>query len=113
MLREHGQRHWLKEREFANGAVAAAPSAAAAGAAPDRESINSNRIAMLENLRIGYARVGHVTVHCRGSVEARSGAASAAHGLVVPPSVSAEQNVVHRSLTARTQLEGLEQRVND
>ena len=50
--------------------VAGAPSAFAAGPAPDLEALEQNWVAKLEHLGVGEARIGHVRLHRRRAVEA-------------------------------------------
>ena len=53
--------------------IAAAPAAAATAAPADGEPLESHWQALLQDLRIGEARIGHVRLHRRGTVEAIPG----------------------------------------
>ena len=54
-----------------------------AAALPQAELPQQDRVAPLEDLGIGDARVGHVRVHARGAVPGGAGAGSAGDGFVV------------------------------
>ena len=71
------------ERDPADGAVAAVPSAGAAAAAADAELLDEHGIAPFEDFRVGEPGVGHVGLHRGRAVESRSRARAGGDGLVV------------------------------
>ena len=113
MLAEDRQRHGREKRQLADGAVAPPEAPRPPRAAADREALHAHRKPVLEDLRVGHARVGHVTVHGARAVEAGAGAAAAADRLVVAEPPVAEQDVVHRPLAAGREAERLEERVHE
>ena len=81
VARKDGAVHALEEADDAARAVAARPFALAARAAADGELLDQHRIAQLQDLRIGEARVGHVHVHGGGAVEAGPAPAPPEHSV--------------------------------
>ncbi len=112
MLRQQRQRHRRQEGQIAHHSVAAAVAPGAARARAQREAFEAHRIAVLEQLGIGDAGIGHVSVHGTRAGEAGAGAGAAADGLVETETVVAEEHVVHRPLAASRQAQRLEQRVD-
>ena len=70
MLAEDGKLDVAEKAQTPLDAVAASGSARAAGTLPDGEALQTHRIALLEDLGIGDAGIGHVAVHGVGAVEA-------------------------------------------
>ena len=64
--------HRLEEADAADRAVAALVPALAARAAVDAVALEQHRVAPLQHLGVGQARVGHVGMHARGAVEVRA-----------------------------------------
>ena len=82
----------------------------APGAVPDREGLEHDREAPLEDFRVGRPGVGHVGVHGAGAVEFRPGARAAADRLVVLVfGVVAEREIVHGALAGAHQPERAQQ----
>src|SRR5262245_25999790 len=90
--------HPLEEPAGAGKAVAGLPCPAPARTLADVKILEQHRIAELEHLRIGEARVGHVCVHGVGAVEAGAGGRAGADRLVVLMARVAEIEVVHGAL---------------
>ncbi len=86
---------------------------AAARAAAHREALDTHRVSVLEDLGVGHAGVGHVRVHGARPLEARAGPGAAGDRLVVAEAPVAEQDVVHGSLAAGREPQGLEERVDE
>src|SRR5215471_16438367 len=63
--------HLLEKADGAADAAACMPLAAPARTDADMKVFEHHRIAKLQDLRIGQARIGHVRVHGVGAVEAR------------------------------------------
>src|SRR5262249_29549336 len=96
--RENRAFHFFEEADGAADAVAGFPFAAPARTLADVKILEQHRIAELEHLRIGEARVGHVRVDGIGAVEAGSGRRAGADRLVILMARIAEVEIVHRAL---------------
>ena len=80
-----------------------------AGPAPYRKPLQPNRVPVLDDLRIGNARVGHVRMHRISTITLGRRPTPATDGLVVTELIVAEQHIVHRALTGSAKAQGLEQ----
>ena len=94
-------------------AIAAAVPSGATRAAADRELPHQHRELALEDLRIGQARVGHVSLHGVAAVEVRPRAGAAGDGLVVLQVRIPEGQVVHGSLGSGENSQRCVQRIDD
>jgi sterol desaturase/sphingolipid hydroxylase (fatty acid hydroxylase superfamily) len=112
VLAQDRQLERREEGDLADGPVAAAETSRPSRVGAYGETLHAHRVAVLQDLRIGDAGVGHVAVDGARAVEPRSGAAAAAHRLVVSEALVAERDVVHRALTTGDQAQRPEERVD-
>src|ERR1051325_7366752 len=113
VLGQERDRYRLEEGVLAGRPVATPAAAGAARAGTQLESLEPHREALLQDLGVGDARVGHMGVDGVGAVLLWRRAAAAADRLVIAEAGVAEDQVVHGALGARGEAEGLEQRVHD
>jgi hypothetical protein len=78
-----------------------------------RHALDANGEAGFENLGIGGAGVGHVYLHAGRAVEARARAGAAGDGLVILEALIAPDEVVHRPLASRDDVERAVKRLGD
>src|ERR1051326_6495167 len=95
MARQDGAIHFFQEPDGAAHAVARVPLPAPARSRPHVEILEQHRIAELQHLGIGQARVGHVGVDRVGAVEARPRRGARADRLVILIFVVAEIEIVY------------------
>src|SRR5947208_762244 len=98
MAGQYGGSHVLEKTHATHRAVAAAPPAFTAAAAPYRKVFQQNRKTPFEYLGIGKPRIGHVRMHRIRAVESVAGARAPTDRFVVLIAVIAERKVVHSAL---------------
>src|SRR5699024_559818 len=94
MTRQRAYGHRPHELDATQRAVAAAPSAGAAAAAPNRELSQQYRETPFEHFGIGEPGVGHVRLHHRRPLEPVTGPGAGSDGFVVLMLRIAEGDVV-------------------
>src|SRR6201999_1692688 len=85
--------------QLADEAIAAAPGAGPAGAAPDRQLTDAQRELGLERLDRRVQRVRHRHVDRARAVGVAAGTLAAAERLVIGEALARQRQVVHRPLT--------------
>src|SRR5205823_14408804 len=97
-LRDERDRRGLQHFELALDAVATGRRAGTAAAAPEAVAAHAHRERPLERLDRRVARVRHRGVDAAHPRLARAPALPAADGLVIDPTLAADEDVVHRPL---------------
>uniref|UniRef100_A0A182IL16 Secreted protein n=1 Tax=Anopheles atroparvus TaxID=41427 RepID=A0A182IL16_ANOAO len=113
-LGQHRKGERLAEEKLPVDALTTAPPApTTAGVVAKREPAQDDRVAQLQDFRVGDARVGHVRVHAARPSPARAGPTATRHRLVVAPALVADRDIVHAALRGRTGAESGEHGIDD
>lgn len=110
-LTEDTHGHFLSELELSDDSVSTSVLAPSSRACSLVELSHNHRVSFLERFDVSDPGVGHVALNGR-AVEVFACPASSANSLIIGAFTVSEEEVVHRSLTACHELEGLKDEVD-
>jgi hypothetical protein len=108
-----GGAHRCAEADFPYCPIAAMEPTTSPGPAPYGEFLEQNRKARLKHLRIGQARIGHMSMDGAGAMEINPCARAAANRFVILVQTIAEGKIVHRPLRRREHAQRAVKRIGD
>lgn len=110
-LTEDAHGHFLSELELSDDSVSTSVLASSSRTCSLIELSHNNRVSFLKRFDVSDPGVGHVALNSR-AVEVFACPASSANSLIIRAFIVSKEEVVHRSLTARHELEGLKDEVD-